>query len=98
MGYIDQFDMLGRLALELVLLEMGHPLESGAVAAAQAGAGGGGDGATSGGGVSLHSGEQTKKSADARENGHAFIHLDPKPLPCSREQPSWSRSATRAGR
>ncbi len=37
MGYIDQFDVLGALAaVELVLLEMGHPLEPGrGVAAAQ---------------------------------------------------------------
>jgi aspartate aminotransferase-like enzyme len=37
MGYIDQFDVLAALAgLELVLLEMGHPVEPGAgVAAAQ---------------------------------------------------------------
>jgi aspartate aminotransferase-like enzyme len=37
MGYIDQFDVLTALsALELVLLEMGHPVEAGAgVAAAQ---------------------------------------------------------------
>ena len=37
MGYTDQFDVLGALAaLELVLLEAGHPLEPGAgVAAAQ---------------------------------------------------------------
>ena len=37
MGYIDQFDVLAALSgLELVLLEMGHPLEPGSgVAAAQ---------------------------------------------------------------
>ena len=37
MGYIDAFDILAALsALELVLLEMGHPVEPGAgVAAAQ---------------------------------------------------------------
>jgi aspartate aminotransferase-like enzyme len=37
MGYIDQFDILGALAaVELVLLEMGHPIEPGrGVAAAQ---------------------------------------------------------------
>jgi aspartate aminotransferase-like enzyme len=37
MGYIDQFDVLAALAgVELVLLEMGHPVEPGkGVAAAQ---------------------------------------------------------------
>ncbi len=35
MGYIDQFDVLGAIAgLELVLLEMGHPVEPGAGVAA----------------------------------------------------------------
>ena len=37
MGYIDQFDVLAAISgLELVLLELGHPLEPGSgVAAAQ---------------------------------------------------------------